>query len=99
MPPNSPLAHIAHVDLERLKWRSRRGMLENDLVLQTFYARHGDSLTETSAAGLNEVLDLIDGDLWDILVRRKLLSDVKPDASAAAHEIITLLHDCEAAKQ
>ena len=92
-------SRIDRLDLERLKWRSRRGMLENDLVLQTFYARHEASLTAADASALSEVLDLIDWDLWDILVLRKELADVAPHASAHAQEIIARLRACEAAKQ
>ncbi len=92
-------ALLARADLERLKWRSRRGMLENDLVLQTFYARHEASLTEGDAAGLGEVLDLIDWDLWDVISLRKELGDVVAAPSAAAQQIIALLRACEAAKQ
>ena len=90
---------LDRVDLERLKWRSRRGMLENDLVLQTFYARYQADLTTDHASALGEVLDLIDWDLWDIISRRKELGDVVTTPSAAAQQIIALLRACEAAKQ
>ena len=51
----------------RLKWKCRRGLLELDLVLEKFLARHAARLDETQLATLNELLDLPDNDLWDIV--------------------------------
>ena len=56
--------------LARLRWRCRRGMLENDLVLERFLARRGEDLTEDEVAALDRLLDLPDGDLWDVLCER-----------------------------
>jgi len=56
--------------LARLRWRCRRGMLENDLILERFLARRGDDLTEDEVAALDRLLDLPDGDLWDVLCER-----------------------------
>ena len=58
------------VRLARLRWRCRRGMLENDLILERFLARRGDDLTEDEVAALDRLLDLPDGDLWDVLCER-----------------------------
>ena len=52
------------VELSRLKWQSRRGLLENDLVLESFYRRYETELTPPRVAGLNTLLDLGDNDLW-----------------------------------
>jgi antitoxin CptB len=57
--------------LSKLKWRCRRGLLENDLFIERFFARHEASLTARHAAGLNELMDLADNDLLDLLLRRK----------------------------
>ena len=57
--------------LSKLKWRCRRGLLENDLFLERFFARHEASLTVAQAAALNELMDLADNDLLDLLLRRK----------------------------
>ena len=58
------------VRLARLRWRCRRGMLENDLILERFLARRGDDLTEDEVVALDRLLDLPDGDLWDVLCER-----------------------------
>jgi antitoxin CptB len=57
--------------LSKLKWRCRRGLLENDLFIERFFARHEATLTVAQAAALNELMDLADNDLLDLLLRRK----------------------------
>ena len=56
--------------LARLRWRCRRGLLENDLVLERFLASRGDALTDAEAAALDHLLDLPDNDLWDLIAGR-----------------------------
>ena len=38
--------------LSKLRWRCRRGLLENDLFIERFFARHEATLTEQQAQGL-----------------------------------------------
>jgi antitoxin CptB len=57
--------------LSKLKWRCRRGLLENDLLIERFFARYAESLTMRQAAALNELMNLADNDLLDLLLRRK----------------------------
>jgi antitoxin CptB len=57
--------------LSKLRWRCRRGLLENDLFIERFFARHADSLTRGQAAGMEALMDLSDNDLLDLLLRRK----------------------------
>jgi len=57
--------------LSKLKWRCRRGLLENDLFIERFFARHEAGLTLRQAAALNELMDLADNDLLDLLLRRR----------------------------
>ena len=54
--------------LERLKWRSRRGLLELDLVFERFWAREGAKLDEKDAAALEKLLALPDNDLLDLVM-------------------------------
>ena len=61
---------LPEVRLARLRWRCRRGMLENDLLLSRFLERRGAALTEVEIAGLDVLLDLPDGELWDVLSGR-----------------------------
>ena len=57
--------------LSRLKWRCRRGLLENDLFIERFFRTHGPSLTPRQARGLERLTDLADNDLLDLLLRRQ----------------------------
>jgi antitoxin CptB len=57
--------------LSKLKWRCRRGLLENDLFIERFFDRYEGRLTVKQAAALNELMDLGDNDLLDLLLRRR----------------------------
>ena len=75
----------------RLRWRSRRGLLENDLVLTRFLDRHEESLSDEDVAGLHELLDLPDNQLMDLILARR-----EPDAdelSAGAQNVLRLLRE------
>ncbi|MBA2964120.1 MULTISPECIES: succinate dehydrogenase assembly factor 2 [Ramlibacter] len=55
----------------KLRWRCRRGLLENDLFLERFFARHGDRLTAHQGIVLEELMQLADNDLMDLFLRRR----------------------------
>ncbi len=57
--------------LSKLRWRCRRGLLENDLFIERFFARYADRLTTSQAKGLLTLMDLSDNDLLDLLLARK----------------------------
>ena len=57
--------------LNRIRWRSRRGMLENDLVLTRFLDGKGALMTEAEVAMLDRLLELSDNDLWDLIAGRQ----------------------------
>ncbi|MBP8140263.1 MAG: succinate dehydrogenase assembly factor 2, partial [Burkholderiales bacterium] len=61
--------------LARLRWRCRRGMLENDIVLERFLASRGSAITDEELAMLDRLLDLTDGDLWDLIAGRAEAGD------------------------
>ena len=58
-------------DLSRLRWRCRRGLLENDLFIERFFERHAARLSEDQARGLLALMDLSDNDLLDLLLARQ----------------------------
>jgi antitoxin CptB len=68
---------ISPPGLSKLKWRSRRGMLENDLFVERFFARYEAVLTTDDEAGLYALMDLSDNDLMDLLLSRKQLDQVE----------------------
>ena len=58
--------------LSKLRWRCRRGLLENDLFIERFFARHEQTgISVMQAEGLTMLMDLSDNDLLDLLLRRK----------------------------
>ena len=57
--------------LSKLKWRCRRGLLENDLLIERFFLRHEAGITESQARGLQALMELADNDLLDLLLCRK----------------------------
>ena len=59
------------VELNRLRWRCRRGMLENDLILARFLDARGDALTEAELTALDRLLELSDAELWELLSGRR----------------------------
>jgi antitoxin CptB len=61
----------------RVRWRCRRGLLENDLVLARFLDARVATLTEADLALLDQLLDLPDNELWDLIAGR-----VEPRESA-----------------
>ena len=76
---SSTSALLSEREFGMLRWRCRRGMLENDLLIERFFARHAATLTEAQAEGLMALMELDDNDLLDLLLRRR-----EPDAALAA---------------
>lgn len=64
-------ATLDATSLSRLRWRCRRGLLENDLFVERFFAAQGDAITVRQAEGLAALMELADNDLLDLLLRRK----------------------------
>jgi antitoxin CptB len=75
--------------LSKLRWRCRRGMLENDLFLERFFDRHGQSLTERNGHALTDLMDLSDNDLLDLHLGRKVPAEI--DASLDRDDIVEVL--------
>ena len=75
--------------LSRLKWRCRRGMLENDLFIERFFQRHEAGLTIRQARGMHVLMDLADNELLDLLLRRTELPPAlnRPEVS----EVLSLM--------
>ena len=73
----------------RLRWRARRGLLENDLIIARFFERNGDWLTHDEMVSIEALLDLPENELLDLLLARTDLPralDV-PDMSAMLHRL------------
>jgi antitoxin CptB len=75
--------------LSKLRWRCRRGLLENDLFIDRFFARKGEHVSVIEAEGLTALMDLADNDLLDLLLRRKEPSGEMD--TAAVHKVLAEL--------
>jgi antitoxin CptB len=86
--PGGEAAHerLGERELSKLRWRCRRGLLENDLFIERFFARHEARLTVRNAWGMNILMDLADNDLLDLLLRRK-----EPEAGITTEEVLEVL--------
>jgi len=82
-------APLSERSLSKLRWRCRRGLLENDLFIERFFARHESRLTVGQARGLYTLMDLSDNDLMDLLLRRK---ELQPEISTdEVREVLDML--------
>jgi len=63
------------VELRRLKWNCRRGMLENDLVLERFLDKHAQALEGARLNAFKALLDFPDNDLRELLSGRREARD------------------------
>ena len=66
----------------RLRWRARRGLLENDLILTRFLDEFENDLSDDEVTGLNQLLDLTDNTLLDLLLVRS-----EPEAAIDTPEL------------
>ena len=62
---------LSNAEVYRLKSDARRGLLENDLILQRFFERYGAQLSAQDGTVLGQLLALDDNDLMDLLIGRK----------------------------
>lgn len=72
--------------LSKLRWRCRRGLLENDLLIERFFERYESQLDESHARGLGALMDLSDPDLLDLL-----LSRVEPTGELLTDDVAKVL--------
>ena len=72
--------------LSKLRWRCRRGLLENDLFIEKFFDRHASGLTVRQAEALGVLMDLSDNDLLDLLLVRK-----EPQGDLAQDDVAQVL--------
>lgn len=68
--------------LDRLRWKARRGLLENDLLLSKFLTAELTALDDAELNTLDKLLQLGDNDLLDVLMGRK------PSADAATANLV-----------
>ena len=85
-------APVGATELSRLKWRCRRGLLENDLFIERFFNRYDKTLTVRQAQGLDDLMDLSDNDLMDLFLQRKQPHELEAQSASTpeAREVLAL---------
>jgi antitoxin CptB len=68
-------SHVIQQRLNRIKWRSRRGLLELDIIFTRFFAASGDSFSEAELGQLEAALRLPDNDLLDMIMGKQAIDD------------------------
>ena len=62
---------------DRLRWRARRGLLENDILLSRFFKTELMRLSAGELVTLDELLQRDDNDLLDLLMGRRISQDAQ----------------------
>jgi antitoxin CptB len=70
---------------ERIRWRCRRGLLELDLLLNAFLAKHLDRLDAAALDVFGHLLTRADPELFDLIMGRQ------ETTSAREREILALI--------
>ena len=87
-PPAASGRAIDAAALSKLRWRCRRGLLENDLLLERLFTR-SSPLTQAEANGLYLLMELADNDLLDLFLGRTTpASDLdRPEVRQVLHAV------------
>ena len=56
-------------EINRIKWKSRRGMRELDLLFENFFKFYADTISETELQTLKELLVYDDQTLFDFIFK------------------------------
>jgi antitoxin CptB len=77
---------LSEKDRVRLRWRARRGLLENDLIITRYLDANEQSLTDVEVGALTRLFELGDNELLDLLLARK-----EPDEDLNLPEVHAVL--------
>ena len=83
---------LSDQDRVRLRWRARRGLLENDLILTQYLDAHEKDLTDVEVGALTQLFELGDNELLDLLLGR-----VEPEGALDRPEVKSILTQLRAA--
>jgi len=86
------MGDLTETERTRLRWRARRGLLENDLIITRFLDAHETELSDADIKGLALLLAMGDNDLLDIL-----LSRAEPEGALDCPEVHDVLSRIRAA--
>ncbi len=61
---------LSELERARLRWRARRGLLENDLIITRFLDHYEAELTDNDVSALTLLFEMDDTDLLAVLLGR-----------------------------
>jgi antitoxin CptB len=67
---------LSELERARLRWRARRGLLENDLIITRFLDEFETGLTDVDVSALTLLFEMGDNELLDVLLDRSQLTGV-----------------------
>ncbi len=82
---------LSESEFSRLRWRCRRGLLENDLVLSRLLERRGPAFSTDEHQQLLALLSLDDTLLWDLIAGR--CDDAPPGSEPMLAELRSTLQN------
>jgi antitoxin CptB len=65
------MSELTKLKQAHLRWRARRGLLENDLIITRYLDAYQNQLTDVDFAALMQLFEIGDHDLLDLLLARK----------------------------
>jgi antitoxin CptB len=86
------MSKLTDLDRTRLRWRARRGLLENDLIITRFLDEHETTLTDLDVSALTQLFELGDNELLDLLLAR-----IEPEGALDKPEVKFVLTQLRAA--
>ncbi len=83
---------LTDAQLSKLRWRCRRGFLENDLILTRLLDRRGTNFSTEEHEQLLLLIALDDNDLWEIIAGRIDAFPAGADAMVATLRLTRVTH-------
>lgn len=77
---------LTELERARLRWRARRGLLENDLMITRFLDQYENELTDRDVSALTRLFEMDDTVLLDVLLARS-----EPEGQYATPDIQRLV--------
>ncbi|NOL49411.1 succinate dehydrogenase assembly factor 2 [Pelistega europaea] len=85
------MANLTELERARLRWRARRGLLENDLIITAFLDRYEDELTDADVSSLTHLFEMDDNTLLEVLLGK---SEPAGDYDTAnIHRLVKLMRN------
>ena len=64
------MGKLTDLDRTRIRWRARRGLLENDLIITRYLDAYEAELTDIEVGALTQLFEIGDNELLDLLLAR-----------------------------